>query len=325
MTWYYAVGSQQQGPVTDDQLQGLIKDGVVTGDTLVWREGMANWLPYRTVAPPGIAAGGVPSPEPVVPAPASVGGSVGAGFSRRVSEAEFFQSDYTVSIGQAWSRAWKTFGSRAGLMIGGGLLLLLIAMVGGIIPLVSLVITGPITGGLYWLYLRCLRGEEASVGDGFAGFGPQFLQLMLGNIVPGLLAMLSLIPGILILVVGGFTGAAAKRGDLQALGGGIAIVGGLLLFIGGLVCIYLAVAWSMTLLLVMDKRLDFWRAMGFSRKRVGQHFFRVLLFFVVTSLVSIAGVLALGVGLLVSVPVALAMIACLYEDLFREFDPVPHG
>jgi len=31
------------------------------------------------------------------------------------------------------------------------------------------------------------------------------------------------------------------------------------------------------------------------------------------------------VGLLVSVPVALAMIVCLYEDLFREFDPVPHG
>jgi len=50
MTWYYAVGSQQQGPVTEDQLQGLIKDGVVTGDTLVWREGMANWLPYRTVS-----------------------------------------------------------------------------------------------------------------------------------------------------------------------------------------------------------------------------------------------------------------------------------
>ena len=57
MTWYYAVGSQQQGPVTDDQLQGLVKDGVVTGDTLVWREGMANWLPYRTVV-------GAPPPPP---------------------------------------------------------------------------------------------------------------------------------------------------------------------------------------------------------------------------------------------------------------------
>lgn len=322
MTWYYAVGSQQQGPVTEDQLQGLIKDGVVTGDTLVWREGMANWLPYRTVAP---APGGASPSEPAMPSPTSAGQSVGATFNQRKSEAEFFQTDYTVSIGQAWSRAWKTFSSKAGLMIGGGLLLLLVAMVGGVIPFVSLIISGPLGGGLYWLYLRCVRDEEASVGDGFAGFGPQFLQLMLGHIVPGLLTMLPLVPGILILVVGGLTGAAAKRGDLQAIGSGILLVGGLLCLAGLLVCVYFGVAWSLTLLLVVDKRLDFWRAMGYSRKRVGQHFFRVLLFFVVTSLVSVLGVLALGVGLLVSVPVALAMIVCLYEDLFREFDPVPHG
>ncbi len=53
MNWYYAVGSQQQGPVTDEQLQALVKDGVVTGDTLVWRDGMANWQPYRTQVAPG--------------------------------------------------------------------------------------------------------------------------------------------------------------------------------------------------------------------------------------------------------------------------------
>ncbi|PAW88419.1 MAG: hypothetical protein B9S33_04700 [Pedosphaera sp. Tous-C6FEB] len=325
MTWYYAVGSQQQGPVTEDQLQGLIKDGVVAGDTLVWREGMANWLPYRAVAPPGSVPPPVASGDPVAPAPTSTGQSVGATFNQRKSEAEFFQTDYTVSIGQAWSRAWKTFSSKAGLMIGGGLLLLLVGMVGGLIPLVSLIIAGPLGGGFYWLYLRCVRGEEASVGDGFAGFGPQFLQLMLGHIVPALLTMLPLAPGLLVLVVGWVASAAVRRGDLQAIGGGILIVGGLLCMAGLVFCIYFGVAWSMTLLLVMDKRLDFWRAMGYSRKRVGQHFFRVLIFFVATSLVSVLGVLALGVGLLVSVPVALAMIVCLYEDLFREFDPVPHG
>ncbi len=325
MTWYYALGLQQQGPVSDDQLQGLVKDGVVTGDTLVWREGMANWLPYRAVAPPGSLPTAVGSSDPVAPAPTAAGQSAGATFNQRKSEAEFFQTDYTVSIGQAWSRAWKTFSSKAGLMIGGGLLLLLVSLVGGAIPFVSLIIAGPLGGGLYWLYLRCVRGEEASVGDGFAGFGPRFLQLMLGHIVPLSLTMLSLVPGILILVVGGLTSAAAKRGDLQAIGGGILIAGGLLCLAGLVVCVYFGVSWSMTLLLIMDKRLDFWRAMGFSRKRVGQHFFHVLIFFVMTSLVSIVGVLALGVGLLVSVPVALGMIACLYEDMFREFDPVPHG
>lgn len=44
-------------------MQGLIKDGVVTGDTLVWREGLANWQPYRTVSggtmPPAAPESGV--------------------------------------------------------------------------------------------------------------------------------------------------------------------------------------------------------------------------------------------------------------------------
>ena len=50
MNWYYAVGSQQQGPVTEDQLRALAKDGVVTADTMVWRDGMADWQPYGAVS-----------------------------------------------------------------------------------------------------------------------------------------------------------------------------------------------------------------------------------------------------------------------------------
>lgn len=52
MNWYYAINHQQQGPVTEAQLRALAKDGVVTGDTLVWREGLASWQPWRTVGGP---------------------------------------------------------------------------------------------------------------------------------------------------------------------------------------------------------------------------------------------------------------------------------
>ena len=61
MNWYYAVGQTQQGPVTEEQLHALAKDGVVTGDTMVWRDGMADWQPYSAVngggTPPAGAAG----------------------------------------------------------------------------------------------------------------------------------------------------------------------------------------------------------------------------------------------------------------------------
>lgn len=64
MNWYYAVGQQQQGPVTEQQLQALAKDRVITGDTLVWREGLTGWQAWRTV-------GGPAMPMPPVPAAAT--------------------------------------------------------------------------------------------------------------------------------------------------------------------------------------------------------------------------------------------------------------
>ncbi len=42
-SWYYAAQGQQQGPLSEDQLHGLIARGVVTGETLVWSDGMAGW------------------------------------------------------------------------------------------------------------------------------------------------------------------------------------------------------------------------------------------------------------------------------------------
>jgi hypothetical protein len=71
MSWYYALNNEQKGPVEQAALELLLQQGVLTETTLVWREGMANWLPYREafsaapaaappVAPPVYAdAGGV--------------------------------------------------------------------------------------------------------------------------------------------------------------------------------------------------------------------------------------------------------------------------
>lgn len=58
MQWYYAVGDQRQGPIEEAEFQQLVAAGTIKGDTLVWRQGMANWQPYATVA--GAAPGAVP-------------------------------------------------------------------------------------------------------------------------------------------------------------------------------------------------------------------------------------------------------------------------
>jgi Interferon-induced transmembrane protein/GYF domain 2 len=49
--WYYALGGrQQEGPVSDEQIRGMIQDGTLGREDLVWREGMAAWQPAGQVA-----------------------------------------------------------------------------------------------------------------------------------------------------------------------------------------------------------------------------------------------------------------------------------
>lgn len=43
--WYYASNEQQHGPVDEGALDKLVADGVVTADTLVWKDGLTDWMP----------------------------------------------------------------------------------------------------------------------------------------------------------------------------------------------------------------------------------------------------------------------------------------
>jgi len=52
MQWYYSAGGQQQGPVSPAELEGLVRSGMVTAETMVWREGLPNWVAYATIAAP---------------------------------------------------------------------------------------------------------------------------------------------------------------------------------------------------------------------------------------------------------------------------------
>jgi uncharacterized RDD family membrane protein YckC len=68
MPWYYAEGALQNGPVTDDEFGELVRNGKIRAETLVWREGMANWQPYYSVAGPGPGDPLLPPPPTAAPA-----------------------------------------------------------------------------------------------------------------------------------------------------------------------------------------------------------------------------------------------------------------
>ncbi len=52
MNWYYVSDSEQKGPVAPADFDRLIQSGTVTGATLVWQEGMADWKPYGELQAP---------------------------------------------------------------------------------------------------------------------------------------------------------------------------------------------------------------------------------------------------------------------------------
>ena len=60
MEWYYAEDGRQCGPVSTEQLEGLVRSGKLLPTGLVWRAGMPEWQTYvstQPAAPPGLAAG----------------------------------------------------------------------------------------------------------------------------------------------------------------------------------------------------------------------------------------------------------------------------
>lgn len=50
MSWYYAESNERRGPVDDATFQSLVATGTITPETLVWREGMAEWAAYGSIA-----------------------------------------------------------------------------------------------------------------------------------------------------------------------------------------------------------------------------------------------------------------------------------
>jgi predicted Ser/Thr protein kinase len=143
----------------------------------------------------------------------------------------------------------------------------------------AIVAWGPLMGGLCAYYLKKIRGEPTTIEMAFTGFTTRFLHLFLAAFVTGLLIWI----GFLCLVLPG---------------------------------IYLMVAWTFTVPLVMDQRLDFWAAMELSRKVVTRHWWKLFGLAIVLAFLSFAGIFAFVVGIFVTVPVAFAALMYAYEDIF---------
>ena len=142
----------------------------------------------------------------------------------------------------------------------------------------SVAITSPLFMGNFIVSAKLLQGQTPEFRDFFGGF-QYFLPLLLLSLVAGL-----------------FIG-----------------IGTLLLIIPG---VYLAVAYLFASYLVVDRRLDFWPAMELSRHTVHPRWFSYFAFVLLVALLNLAGAVALGVGLLVTIPLSFCTVTAAYADIF---------
>lgn len=308
---YKIIGGDQKpyGPVPAGTLRQWFAEGRVNGQTQVQAEGAQDWQPLETVAEFSDMF------APAVQYAQADSGPTGA-------SGEPSDSGYELDVAGCVGRGWELLKRNFGLMVGATLLfvlgqvvLMLLAQnrsIGWLVSLASIVIAGPLAGGLYYFLLRLIRNEDAGIGDIFAGFQRQCGQLILTYFVMMLLTFLVLIPGGVMLGVPFAMIVAGKQLVAWMI---MLIIAGALLVIVPMT--YLSVAWSYAFPLVIDKGMDFWPALTHSRRMVTKQWWSVFGLILLAGLINLAGLLLCGVGLLASYPLGMAALAYGYERIFN--------
>jgi uncharacterized protein DUF4339 len=192
-------------------------------------------------------------------------------------------SGVDLDIMSCYGRSWDLLKANFWPLVGVNFLICLISsvLVGADrhgTHVLGIILNKVLAGGLFYYFLLKIRGQPAVIGDAFAGFTRAFLNLLL----VGLLVAIFVAVGFVCLIIPG---------------------------------IYLLVAYSLSTQLAVDRRLGFWEAMETSRQVVTQHWWRMFGLLLLGIPIMILGMLALGVGVFVAIPICIGAVAYAYEDL----------
>jgi len=213
-------------------------------------------------------------------------------------EREVLAREYELNIGHCLRRGWALVRRDFWPLVGTTALIVVLLSAAASVgvqsrsignltfetSLLSVLLSGPLMGGLYFYLLKRIRGERARTETAFAGFSRALLNLFLASFVTQVLTVV----GLACLILPG---------------------------------IYLFVAWFFTLPLVIDKRLEFWPAMRLSRRTINKHWWKFLGFLLVLGLLNLAGFVACLVGAFITLPVSFASLMYAYEDIINPTRP----
>lgn len=91
---------------------------------------------------------------------------------------------------QCIADGWQIIKNDYGMYFG---IVLVASLLTGCIPILNLFLIGPVMGGVFYCFLRRMRGEYVSFGDMFKGFD-KFVPLMLVGLIQS-------IPGVIVQIL----------------------------------------------------------------------------------------------------------------------------
>ncbi|MCE1273321.1 MAG: hypothetical protein LWW75_02190 [Chlorobiales bacterium] len=211
-------------------------------------------------------------------------------FGRKIDDAvidSLLSREYDPDFGAALRKGMEMFKEHIGEFAGFTLILMLVSalssrLAGGSSLIVSIA-SIPLFAGFMIGTFKLLAGHELHFNDLFSGYR-YFLPLALA----GMASSLIVAAGMVLLIVPG---------------------------------IYFLVSYLFVSALVVDYGMEFWQAMETSRKLVSRHWLRLFVFVLLILSINLLGLLALGIGLLVTIPVTSCAVAVVYRSIAGDHGP----
>jgi hypothetical protein len=321
MDWFYALGNEQRGPVSAAELRALFDSGQISGENLVWQEGMSEWQPLSTVAHnlpeaaepsfPGAASAASMARET---GSCSVCGksfpghdlstrngqpictSCGAGSVSTPTVAPTNVVDWgPCDVGNIWNQSWATFQQHASQLI-----------IGTLVAGFSILGAALLGEGLKYM-------AEQNIGVLLATwFATQWVQAWLG------IGMFKYILNVLdygessLGTIYAYPFQAVTVAVAAFLVGIAGIFGLLLLIVPG---VYIFCRCYLLTLIAADEEVGGFAALNACWERTGPYVLQIFLVWIVQMVIIVLGVLALFVGLIVAAPLSICMMAVTYRTI----------
>lgn len=331
--WFWEKEGAQQGPSTRDELVSRLESGELGSKTLVWHEGLTDWVPAdeaglvtRPSGPPPIQRDKpTPPPAPAEKSPPGEGHLVPVeSRSEAPARPARLRPDFRPRIRTCFGRAWRLMTSDFWPFVGVFTLVSLIVGVAAQLFVTVFFLMYPLLVGLNWYILNRIRRNPVTIDAIFFGFRRRFADLAVLNLVltiPFLLIVL-----VFFAVLGfAFFGLASDTSGSSAtdqvaivLASGGIVSASLLLMIPFLVLSAIA---NFAMTLVVDCDISWKKALSLGWKATRAHLFKLILFVFLYSLIAQLGVIALYFGVFITGAWSMIAMVYLYEDAFGDEIP----